>query len=92
MIPQTPPALQISLFRAQSTHAPPPSPHAVAAVPGAQVVPLQHPPLQPVIPVPHVVLHRPVVGLHAWPAGQSVAKVHPVHVEVAPQYPSLHAL
>jgi len=31
---------------AQATHAAPPAPHIVFAVPGSQVVPLQHPALQ----------------------------------------------
>src|SRR5579871_1884927 len=64
----------------QLVQAPPPVPHAALVVPGAQVPPLQQPPLQGEL-VEHVVEQVP--PLHADPVGQSASVRHP-------QTPPLH--
>ncbi len=57
---------------------PPPVPHAPLALPAAHCPPEQQPPLQAVSPaLPHAAPHVCVVVLHALPAGQSVAALHP---------------
>jgi hypothetical protein len=64
---------------------PPLAPHAVfdAPAPHCPVVPSQQPPLQPVwLAPPHAAPHVWVDVSHAWPAGQSVAALHP-HERVA---------
>jgi hypothetical protein len=60
----------------QSTHVPPDAPHAFAAAPPAQLVPLQQPPLQ-FCELEQVVEHKCVEVLHALPAGQSVVALQP---------------
>jgi hypothetical protein len=62
----------------QSLHAPPAAPHALRAVPATHApVAEQHPPLHPLVPLPHAVEHACVVVLHACPGGQSVGPLHP---------------
>jgi hypothetical protein len=61
----------------QSTHAPP-APQIAGVLPGAQVEPLQQPPLHAVwLAPPHEVLHWCVTVLHALPDGQSPTALQP---------------
>ena len=73
---------------AQETHAPPLRPHAAFPVPGWQLVPSQHPPLQ-VRPPPQPVLHAP--ALHAWWVGQSAVAPHPQVPPLVQAWPAADA-
>jgi hypothetical protein len=75
--PQLPPARHSSPsgLPTHETH-PPPAPHAPCAVPGAQVPPLQHPPLQGSVGE-QVLPQTPLVLSHASSVGQSVGPAHP---------------
>lgn len=73
--PQVPPAMQAEPFLpAQLEHVPPGGPQEPDAVPGWQVAPLQHPPLQGDEPL-QLVEHVP--PLQALMGEQSVSVVHP---------------
>jgi len=67
----------------QSWQAPPALPHSILLVPATHMPPMsQQPPLQALWPAPHAAPHTCVPVLHASPAGQSAATLHP-HVPAA---------
>jgi hypothetical protein len=59
----------------QSAQVPPPAPQAEADVPATHDVPEQQPPLQGRWPE-HEVVQMPGTPLQAYPAGQSLARMH----------------
>jgi hypothetical protein len=77
MQPQVPPLQRWpALEVVQSTHAPPGAPHALAALPAAQVPFEQQAPLHGAV-AEHMVEHKCVVVLHAAPDGQSPDELQP---------------
>jgi hypothetical protein len=69
------PPAQVEPGPVHDAHIPPPVPHAPMDVPRAQVVPLQHPPLQADVGE-QAVVHSPVETSQAWPLGQSLGTAH----------------